>query len=112
MNDLLRFIISTQPNTIHNIEALELSESKPLLLYACSHRNTKAVQLLLNVGLDPNIGDNSSNMPLHFACEMGDAEMARLLLLANALPNPMDATVCFARCFDECTRYSTVSLKY
>ena len=48
------------------------------------------VKMLLNVGADPNLPDNTGESPLYWAVRQGDTAVVQLLLEARADPNRAD----------------------
>lgn len=62
------------------------------LLYAARRRQPKAVQLLLNLGLDPNSHLEVGLAPLGEAAAQGCEEIVSLLLTAGAEPNARTAS--------------------
>lgn len=65
-------------------------EKHDALFYAIIGRNKSVVQRLLDLGVDPNTKtgqDNHTRTPLFFALQLGDIELAQILLDASALIN-------------------------
>ena len=58
-----------------------------LLHLASRNKALKSLELLLLLGVDPNIGDKYNETPLHIASYMGNIEMVELLLKNNGNPN-------------------------
>ena len=58
-----------------------------LLHLASRNKALKSLELLLLLGVDPNIGDKYNETPLHIASYMGNIEMVELLLKCNGNPN-------------------------
>ena len=56
------------------------------VMRATYNRNTPSLQLLLEFGANPDIGDNSGDTPLRIACDRRE-EQAKLLLEYGADPN-------------------------
>jgi len=59
---------------------------------AVQERRSPAVQQLLVAGADANAKDGLGWTPLHWAAEIGDAELVALLLSHGAAPDTRDAT--------------------
>ena len=63
-------------------------ERKQTLLHLATRNKARiSLQLLLQLGLDPNESDKYKDTPLHIASHMGDLEMVKLLLQYHANPN-------------------------
>ncbi len=58
-----------------------------LLHLATRNKALHSLELLLELGLDPNIGDKYEDTPLHIAAYMGNEEMVSMLLKYKADPN-------------------------
>ncbi len=58
-----------------------------LLHLASRNKAFHSMELLLKLGLNPNIGDKYNETPLHISSYMGDIAMVKLLLNNNADPN-------------------------
>ena len=57
------------------------------MIHAAMNGSTNVLSYLLNLGADPDRGDNSANTPLHYACAYGWYFCAKLLLEAGANAN-------------------------
>ena len=58
-----------------------------LLHLAARNKALKSLELLLLLGVNPNIGDKYKETPLHIASYMGNVLMVEMLLKNNANPN-------------------------
>ena len=84
-----RLIISKQTANssnmiISNLHIRDVFIGFSLLHYACILNLVEVVKLLLEIGLSPDVVDNSGWTPLMFACSRNSTEIIDLLLQANA----------------------------
>lgn len=61
--------------------------NQTLLHLATRNKAMISLELLLELGLNPNVGDKYNDTPLHIASYMGNVEMVEMLLKYKADPN-------------------------
>ena len=70
------------------LDDYELMPDDPVVLHAIDTGRSHAhIAQLVADGADVNQPDGGGNSPLHFACELGDLALVKLLLSLGANPN-------------------------
>lgn len=72
-----------------SLEIKDSGGSAPLLI-ASTAGNLVGIQVMLERGADPNVGNTKGITPLHYAASKGHAELVRTLLQRGALVNARD----------------------
>ena len=71
------------------LDDYELMPDDPVVLHAiCTDRSHSHIAQLVADGADVDQPNGWGNTPLHYACEIGDLALVKLLLSLDAKPNP------------------------
>lgn len=93
--DALKQALTSVDQLALMINAQGHAKQTPLMSASLSG-NLRAVELLLEHGADPNIGEKDGYTPLHGAAFQGRASVARFLLEKPSIPNVMHKDGFFA----------------
>ena len=71
--------------------------SETVLHIACTKRNSDAVKMIVETGIDPNIEDEAGNTPLHLACRCAYKDLIAIILdsVHCGVNTVLDILICF-----------------
>ena len=75
----------TANEKLHNLRHAPQETLTPLLFPVMTHRSLPLLQLLIELGADIDITFHGGVTPLHYACQLGELEMAKCLVKSGAL---------------------------